>query len=1397
MPKQTRKIQSRINKIIILVILGIALVCVTPVLADYLGPNRTVTETKTTCKIALNSCQYIASKDKYNFHQVNTWSCSNESKPWQSYPSKPPSQGCTSGNVGDKYWEKNQISSQVTTTYPAATISGVLLNCVQNNGWCTTAPQLSLSGTEPVPGYTILGLEGTWNGQNFACPGPSCNIPLAEGDNNFNYWALSSWTDTSTMGTLSAKVDSQQPVISGSLSGTSGLNGWYTGPVVFSGSASDSTSGLASFTCTLDSISLGSCNSITINNDGLHTLVLTAKDNAGLMRSITQNAAVDTQGPSLNVSLAGTRGSNTDWYTTASLNGSASDTSPGSGLSAFEYKVDDGAWTSFPSSGVLSLPDGKHTVDVRASDNAGYIATSSKSYWLDHNSPSLSVDPTGTEGANGWYISNLNLAASASDETSGLNTFEYSLNNNSWTAYTAPLILDDGEHNVSFWAEDEAGLVTQVNNTYKVDTHDPVIGGNLSGMSGENGWFISDVTLSASAFDPWPGSGLNAFTYILDNNQANAYTDPILLTDGQHTIKLDAQDNAGLSHTMEQALKVDTLPPSIDVKSILPDWVKDTITLDGTAGDDGSGLTKVEISVDGGQSWKSANGSDSWNYLWNTLNSPNGPYDVLVRAFDEAGLNTQQSLHIGVDNSAPSINLPASWQQWDTVTLDIIEEDSGLSETHLEISDPEGRWPARIISLDSAQFPMQFKWDRRFGDDSIAPAGKYDVKIIASDKVGNSTTKSASITVLIGILPPGPTATPLPPAHPSPTATVRSSATVFPVITPTQSVVVQTFGSTPVPGGTVTPQPQSTSTVRVTPTQNSVLDQFQSMFAPPPDSVENTTTIGSIEESGITSEAAHPAGSNVLWGATAAAVIGSMTAYALEEKRKQQEAKAEREALEAREEERHQKIQAQRTARLEAERAQERAWEEAREKEESQPDPGYQDLMDKKMSHQDAEDEVKWETSQKVIQGREAERAKELETAITASAVARQKGEEPTVTTEKKTSLWDKVWDWADQHQTEIALGIGIVAGVAAIVLSGGIAAPAVALAWTVGAAVAAAGSVAVGTVVLNEHYGRDWNENLLKNIAVAGTAAAVVSGGWFLLHAASTGVGAYCSLHQAACARVEPVLNTIDTAEELSLNAKLTYQLWRGDEEGASQTALDLQMEYLDGGMPGNSVAREIKQEALDVIESHSDEAAELIGTYGDDAIRLIELYKDDTFDFVKLAEKQGINPVDILYDPPIDDQSLEGWLLKITDPNSPVNKKGNLKLTATQIDNLLQQSLENTESNEFALGYFDPNKVNGYVELADKRKATKLSMPQSLYESVGFEDGTGDFWQVNRAAIQYGIDKRKTFVLSTDLETILSNPQKYTYAEIQMILQPGSGYVHIRKDGYDMLIPNELLIP
>jgi hypothetical protein len=1016
MREQANLIRIKRKTILYLAVILIALVGVTPVLEDYLGPNRTVTETGSVCKVVLYECQYVAAKDIWKYKSVDSWACSNESKPWRDYPSN--SRTCNDNvhDAGYQYWEREDISQTVTNTYPPATINGSLQNCVLQNGWCASAPQLSLSATEPVPGYNIIAIEGSLNGQNFVCASSNCSVPLGEGDNNFTYWALSSWGDSSTMGTFTAKVDSQLPNITGAFTGTLGSNGWYLSPVSFNGNAFDITSGLASFTCSLDGGALGSCSSIVVNNEGLHTLVLTARDNAGNARTLTQNTSVDTQNPVLSAALNGTLGSNS-WYTSAKLNASASDTMPGSGLSSFEYNLDNGGWIVFPTSGVLNLPDGKHSADTRAMDNAGRTTLASKPFWLDSVAPAITLNLIGTPGANNWYITNLNVTASASDDTSGLDVFDYTLDNNSWSTYSAPLTLVDGSHNLSFWAQDSAGLVTQVDRIYKVDTQAPQITGSLSGILGANGWYTSEVTLSASASDPTPGSGLDVFTYTLDNNAETSYTNDLVLSDGQHNIELSAQDNAGLTYSMQQSIKVDTKHPSLNIQTTLPNWIKESVTLSGTSGDSGSGLSRVEISTDGGQTWQPVTGLTSWNYTWDTTNSSNGTHEMSVRAIDNAGLTTKQTLAVGVDNRGPKITLPDSWYQWDTVTVDVWDNLSGLSRAYIEISDPEDRWPKRVISLDPKNFPLEFKWDRRFGDDTIAPLGTYDLKVIAFDHLDNIARKGASVKILLSILPAGPTSTPQPYSRDE-SAETSFSYTATPIFSPpvTQSAVVSTFGIAPQQVAQATPTSEEIPVPHATPSQTTVIDWLESIFKPNPGE-ENVSKIGSLEEAQDTSHSAAGSNDSVLWGTAAAAMIGAVTAYAAEERRKQEEEKARQAALEAEEEERREKKQARKMEKMEEKRAQEQAWEQARqEARQEELEHAYHIQNDIKIARLEVEEETRRIASQ-IEAKKEAEekkKAEELKEGLAAYYNATRQGEKETSSTQ--TNWWENTKSFVSEN---------------------------------------------------------------------------------------------------------------------------------------------------------------------------------------------------------------------------------------------------------------------------------------------------------------------------------------------------------------------------------------------
>ncbi|RZU00770.1 Ig-like domain-containing protein [Rivibacter subsaxonicus] len=116
------------------------------------------------------------------------------------------------------------------------------------------------------------------------------------------------------------------------------------------------------------------------------------------------------------------------------------------------------------------------------------------------------------------------------------------------------------------------------------------------------------------------------------------------------------------------AASTDSTPPSSAITSpvagaVLP--VNTAVTISGTASDTGGGVVGgVEVSVDGGLTWRRANGRATWTYSWTPTAA--GPVTIRSRAADDSA-NVQSpgagtAITIGSDVTAPTITArtPAS-----------------------------------------------------------------------------------------------------------------------------------------------------------------------------------------------------------------------------------------------------------------------------------------------------------------------------------------------------------------------------------------------------------------------------------------------------------------------------------------------------------------------------------------------------------------------------------------------------------------------------------------------------------------------------------------------------------------------------------------------------------------
>jgi hypothetical protein len=395
--------------IISLLLLAVSLVTVTVVLADYLGPDRTTTVvvwrrlrcsylaehddpgpggyyacTLNMYRTPSSGCPSTGSVEGYFSASACGWpkSCSdpNPLEEWScSISGSSSTEGCSSGDSGCE-------GSTQTVNQPPATISGSI-SCANpgSNGWCRSASILNLTGTEPISGYSITALEGTRNGDTFACAGSSCSVDLLEGQNDFTYWALSSWGDSSTMGSASGKVDTQPPVISGTLTGTLGDNGWYVSDVTISASASDAMSGLQSFEINVDGGGYQPYAETTLD-EGTHTILLHAVDNAGHVSQVSQSFSVDKTLPQLALSGGGSFCPgcgdvlSLSYDVQDALSGISSWTLSASGAVIASSSAAETAIVDWGGSG---LGGGTHTLTLTARDAAGNQSTASLSIVLN------------------------------------------------------------------------------------------------------------------------------------------------------------------------------------------------------------------------------------------------------------------------------------------------------------------------------------------------------------------------------------------------------------------------------------------------------------------------------------------------------------------------------------------------------------------------------------------------------------------------------------------------------------------------------------------------------------------------------------------------------------------------------------------------------------------------------------------------------------------------------------------------------------------------------------------------------------------------------------------------------------------------------------------------------
>ncbi len=261
---------------------------------------------------------------------------------------------------------------------------------------------------------------------------------------------------------------------------------------------------------------------------------LTVFDHSGLSNTSTVFIGIDRTGPTIG---SVTVGDGEAWQqsTTVSVSGliSESDDGQGSGVSSVEYALNEEAWTSTTSDTLsLTLAEGVHTLNLRATDRVGNIGTTS--------TVSIRVDQTAPIGLS-WTVDELttsrvgpaNITFNAEDADSGIDNsasyIQYGFDSNgvgetpdlSGRWLTMGVNGLSGQVGLASWATKSrqhlmlrAVLVDEAGNSFTTQSSSYQI---LPGL--DLFWNMSQTNLDRNVVRPGEQTGNVTITSVLESNE--------------------------------------------------------------------------------------------------------------------------------------------------------------------------------------------------------------------------------------------------------------------------------------------------------------------------------------------------------------------------------------------------------------------------------------------------------------------------------------------------------------------------------------------------------------------------------------------------------------------------------------------------------------------------------------------------------------------------------------------------------------------------------------------------------------------------------------------------------------------------------------------------------------
>ena len=369
------------------------------------------------------------------------------------------------------------------------------------------------------------------------------------GSHTVSYWSVDVAGNVEAIKTLTIRIDSGAPTISGSRTAAN-AQGWNSGPVDVTFTCFDGESGIAG--CGPDQ---------TLGNEGHgQSATGTAVDNVGntALAPVT-GINIDLTKPTL-TGAPTTDANAAGWY----RDNVVIRWTPSDALSGVD------ATTAPADSTITSEGSNLGAGPVTVSDNAGLVSNpeSVTGIKIDRTAPMVAaatVNPNGTPrsaNTDGWFNSSVLVRFTCTDALSGPGT----------CADPVELSTDGAGQSASGTGFDLAGNSAAVTKSgINIDSQAPATVGDIV-CTGKNGWCRNTATITLDATDQSALSGVKDIYYRFGTTgsftkKADPVTFPVPLNSaGKATLQFYAMDKAGNTEAVQSAnIRYDSIAPMISI----------------------------------------------------------------------------------------------------------------------------------------------------------------------------------------------------------------------------------------------------------------------------------------------------------------------------------------------------------------------------------------------------------------------------------------------------------------------------------------------------------------------------------------------------------------------------------------------------------------------------------------------------------------------------------------------------------------------------------------------------------------------------------------------------------------------------------------------------------------